>query len=410
MKTKLIKWTQWLLIISVMMSLIGINQACRRGLKDSETALIGVITDVQNQVPVGKVQLEVRNTSTGKIFKGSSDQQGRFKIFTEAGYYELKAEHPKFHSYSRNIVLGKGTNQEDFYMSPILEKPGSFEGEIIAEDTKKPLENVTVQIGTNLAKTDAKGRFKFDALPLGSYPVWATTPGYQAVNETVTIVRGANKVKYTLKRLDMADVAKPAEHLPRNPVYVIDSTFLGDFRAHSVRTIQPMNERHEYTLISESRHRRHLNYNEHVDKGEVLYVDDAIYIKFLGKWQVPEQINTSSRPDAFIADDILMVSHFFNFADKDFEIKELGSEKMNGYNTKKYQLSYKATATPEKHIDVQLWMIYDESNPRIHRMITRIKGRVPEVLNIDTWAEIDTNITHINQGNKIEIPSIHKAS
>jgi len=410
MKTKLIKWTHWLVVMFMVLSLISVNQGCRRGIKDSETALIGVITDVQNQVPVGKVQIEIRNTSNGKTFKGTSDQQGRFKIFSEAGYYELKAEHPKFHAYQRSIVLGKGTNQEDFYMSPMLEKPGSFEGEIIAEDTKKPLENVTVQIGTNLAKTDAKGRFKFDSLPLGSYPVWATIPGYQAVNETVTIVRGANKVKYTLKRLNLSDVTKPAEPLPRNPVYVIDPTFLGDFRAHSVRIIKPLNERHEYKLISESRHRRYLNYDEQVDKGEVLYVDDAIYVKFLDKWQEPKQINTSSRPDAFIADDILMVSHYFNFTDKDFDIKELGSEKMNGYNTKKYQLSSKATATPEKHINVQLWMIFDESNPRIHRMITRIKGRVPELLNMDTWAEIDTNITHINQSNKIEIPAIHKAA
>ena len=92
MKTKLFRWTHWLVIISLVLSLVSVNQGCRRGIKDSETALIGIITDVQNQVPVGKVQLEIRNTSNGKTFKGTSDQQGRFKIFSEAGYYELKAE------------------------------------------------------------------------------------------------------------------------------------------------------------------------------------------------------------------------------------------------------------------------------------------------------------------------------
>ncbi len=406
-KTRIIRNIIALCMIVLFGSTLFSLHGCRRGFKDSETMLIGVITDVQEQIPVSRVQIEIRNTSTGKTFKGSSDQQGRFKIFSEAGYFELKATHPRYLDYTRNIVLGKGSNQEDFYMSPVLEKPCVFEGTVTAEDTSKPIENVTVQIGTSITKTDSKGRFKFDALPLGSFPVWVTTPGYQAINETVVLAKGSNSVKYVLKKLDLADIGKPVESPERNKFYAIDPTFLGDYRAHSIRTIKPMDERHEYRLISETRHRKHLYYDEHVDKGEVMYIDDAMYIKFLDRWQVPEQIHTSHRPEAFLAEDITMVIYYFNFADVNFEIKELGSEKMNGYNTRKFHLYHLPSAPPEKQIDVHLWVIHDENNPRTHRMITRIKGKMPEVFNLDTWAEVETNITHINQGNKIEIPKIH---
>jgi hypothetical protein len=408
-RTKTLKGLIMLTLSVILVISAGVTQGCRRGLKDSETVLVGVITDVQLQVPVSRVQIEIRNTSTEKSFKGTTDQQGRYKILCESGYYEIQAKHPGYIEYTRNLVLGKGNNQEDFYMSPRIETPAIFEGLVIAEDTNKPLENVTIQVGTNLNRTDARGRFKFDALPLGTYPVWVTVPGYEAINETITMSRGTNTANFTLRRLKLSDITIPAQAVDRNPVYAIDPTFLGDYQAHTIRVLQPMNERHEYQLISETRHRKQLMYDEHVDKGEVLYLDDSIYIRFLGEWQVPEEIHTSFRPDAFLSEDITMVSYYFNYPDKDFEIKELGSEKMNGYSTKKYRLSAKSSAPVEKQIDVELWMISDESNPRIHRMLTRIKGRVPVLLNIDTWAEIDTNITHINQGNKIDIPTIHKS-
>ncbi len=407
-KIIILRYLAILLTLTALMGTSGCMQGCQRGIRDSETALIGIITNVESQVPVSRVQIEIRNTSTGKTYRGTTDQQGRYRIMSESGYYSIKATHPNYMDYSRNIVLGKGTNQEDFYMSPKIETPASFEGLVMAQDTQKPMENVTVQIGNHLARTDARGRFSFEGLPMGTYPVWVTARGYEAVNESVTLMRGKTTREYTLDRLDFSQAGIPAQTREMNPTVAIDPTMLGDFRAHTVRVLQPMNERHEYFLISESRHRKHLQYDEHVDSGEVLYFDDGIYIKFLDQWQIPEQIHTASRPDEFLSHDMTMVVFYFNYPDEDMVITEIGPETMNGYNTRKFHLTHKPGTQVEKQLDVHLWVVMDENNPRVHRMITRVQGRVPVLLNIDTWAEIDTNFTHINAGNTIEVPAIHE--
>ncbi len=406
--TLLIRYMMILLTLTALMGTSGCMQGCQRGLRDSETALIGIITNVEDQIPVSRVQVEIKNTSTGQTYRGTTDQQGRYRIMCESGYYQIRATHPNYLDYSRNIVLGRGTNQEDFYMSPKVETPAIFEGVVKSDETKKPMENVTIQVGNHLAKTDARGRFRLADLPMGTYPVWITARGYEAINESVTLLRGKNNREYTLERLDLSTAGVPAQPREMNPVIAIDPTMLGDFRAHTVRVLQPMNERHEYALISESRHRRHLQYDEHVDAGEVIFADGQIYIKFLDQWQVPEEIHTSSRPDAFITEDIALIIYYFNFPDDEIVITEVGSEVMNGYNTRKFHLSHKPGAPPEKQLDLHLWVISDEGNPRLHRMITRFEGRLPVMQNLDTWSEIDTNFTHINEGNNVELPDIHE--
>lgn len=67
-------------------------------------------------------------------------------------------------------------------------------GSVIAEETGEGLEGATVRMGANSAVTDAEGKYRFEALELGTYSMAVTKMGYVPYEEEVEIKDGEDHV------------------------------------------------------------------------------------------------------------------------------------------------------------------------------------------------------------------------
>lgn len=395
--------TTILLTISLLIIFQGLFlEGCSK-VKESETVLVGVVTDVEKQKPVYGVKIELKSTTSDKTYTGKTDGEGKYQIYCEGGYYTLKATKSGYSDYEKNIILNKGRNQEDFYISEILPKPCSLNGSVISEADQKPIEGATVQIGSNIVKTDKSGKFKMEKLPVGEFSTWVTAAGFEPLNTTVKLTRGINATTFKLKPLGKTGSTQTTE-TKRNVEYAVSPTYLEDYKAHSIRIIYPENERHEYWLVSMDRYTKHLKYDEFVEKGEILYFGNEIYRKVTDGWKVAELATVPSQPDTPIQMDLQNVLYFFNFEDPDIEIKEIGKEKMNGYNTRKFTIKSKASAPKEKTIDVTIWIIDSLTDLKLNRVITKIKGKNAYDIQSNNWAQIDVNFTDIGAGNILKKP------
>lgn len=403
---KLFKFTV-LLTLTFVIILGGLFlEGCSK-VKESETVLVGVVTDVEKQKPVYDVKIELSSTTSNKVYKGRTDREGKYQIYCEEGYYTLKAVKSGYSDYEKNVILGKGRNQEDFYISELLPKPCSLNGSVISEADGKPIADATVQVGSNIVKTDKSGKFNMEKLPIGEFNTWVTAAGYEPLNTTVKLTRGINATTFKLKLLSKTGSpnSQSKGEAKRNLEYAISPTFLEDYKAHSVRIVHPENERHEYWLVSMDRFTKHLKFDEYVEKGEFLYFGNEIYKKIGKDWEVADMANVLSQPDLPIQMDLQGVLYFFNFEDPDIEIKEIGKEVMNGYNTKKFTVKSKANAPKEKNIDVTIWIIDSLTDLKLNRVITRIKGKTAYDIYTDSWAEVDINFTNIGGGNILKKPA-----
>jgi len=398
----------WVVILTLFLAVVLQSLflgGCSR-IKESETVLTGIVTDVEKQTPIYNVKIELKSTTSNKDYNGKTDAEGKYKIYCEEGYYTIKAEKTGYSDYERNITLGKGRNQEDFYLSKLLEKPCSLTGSVVTEADNKPIASATIQVGSNIVKADENGKFKMEKLPVGEFTTWVTAPGYEPLNTMVKLTRGINATTFKLKPLSKTGETNSQQNTPkRNLEYAISPTYLEDYTAHSIRVVYPDRERHEYWLVSQDRYTKHLKYDEHIEKREFLYFGNEIYKKDDKNWEAADPATVLSQPDMPIQMDLQGVLYFFNFEDSEIEIKEIGKEKINSYNTRKFTIKSKASAPKEKTIDVTIWIIDSLNDLRLNRVITRIKGKTAYDTTTNTWAEVEIDFTNIGGGNILKKPA-----
>lgn len=401
---KLRKLLVILLFCFIFISLLGIQGCKTKGIPGG-SILKGIITDVELQVPINKVKIEIKNNSSPSIYTTTTDSQGRYQFSCEQGYYTLKATKNNYLSYERTIIVGKGVSQEDFYMSMIHEKPCTLEGTVTDAETGKPLLDATIQIGSNIVKSDKKGNFKFDKLPEGQFNSWVTVPGYEAINETVALTRGINIVKFKLKKMG-SKTSGSTNTLKRNPEFATNPTSLEDYKALDKRWVYPQKTYREYFVIAENRYTKYVKYSEVDEKGEVVVTQNEVLKNTGLGWSKIPAIELMSQPDTMLKFDLDNVLTFFNFQDPDIIIESMGTEKINNYQTKKFRM-YTKTGTPkEKKMDLLLWIITNNPKADLNNLITRVKGTtVPETTS-NTWADIDLVFYDIGNNNKVPVPKI----
>lgn len=385
----------------------GCKTSCTPTLNTGKSILIGIITDVDQQVPVNKVSIQLENTSTNRLYKATSDIQGRYKISCEPGYYNMKTTKSGYTSYEKKLTISDGSNQEDFYIARLKEKPCTFEGTIKDKTTGKGIPNCSVQIGMNIIRSDEKGYFKLEELMEGEYGVWISAPGYEAVNQMVTLTRGLNIGKFELGKLTAKSTQQAPVKKRNDQEYAVDPTFLEDYLCDSIRTVQPNRGARTYHIISQDRYNQYVKFDEGQNKGEMVESSEGVFVNLGKGWEEMNQLEMPSNPDDVIKYDIAIILGGFNFVDNDLTITLIGSENVNGYQTKKYSMVSKPTAPASKKCNLEIWIIDKHERLDINHAITRIKGRTqPEAPDYEIWADVEINFTKIGESNKITIPKV----
>jgi len=398
------KWFSLILVFALFLSSIGL-QGCKQKNQTGESILTGIITDVEQQVPVNKVQIVIKNSTNGTTYKTATDAQGRYQIACEKGYYTLVATKSNYLSYERSIIIGKGASQEDFYMSRLHEKPCTLEGLVTDASTGKILADASVQIGSNIVKTDQKGKYKLEQLPEGQYNSFVSAPGFEVLNELVKLTRGQNVANFKLKKFQ-TKTGQVDDKLKRNIEYAADPTFLDDFKANNKRIFLPKKDYREYFVIVEDRFKKYVKYNEQNKIGEMVSTSQTIY-KNQGKgWTKILPIESNSQPDDVVKFDLTNALAFFNFEDSDIVIEAKGNENVNNYSTRVFHMYSKKGAPQSKNMDLTLWLIANNSRSALNNVVTRIKGKTTPDVKENTWAEIDLNFFEIGNKNKVTIPKL----
>ncbi len=125
--------------------------------------------------------------------------------------------------------------------------------------------NTATQV-THRTKTDRKGHYAFQNLPLGIYDVWVMMPGFQAVKQTGVNIRGGkvSVVNFTLQfdgnmispaRLVEAELAeeKTADKMMRSVVPGVQGAVMGGVRKEAHYQRRPDWNTEEYDRIYENR-------------------------------------------------------------------------------------------------------------------------------------------------------------
>jgi hypothetical protein len=403
----MIKSTKFLsyMLIGVLSISVFWMQGCKKNVILGGSILTGIITDVELQVPVNKVKIEIKNSTNSNVYTASTDNQGRYQISCESGYYSLIASKSNYLTYERNIIVGKGKSQEDFYMSRILEKPCTLEGIVTDSQSGLALQDATIQIGSNIVKADQKGKYKFEKMPEGKFNSWVSVPGYDALNEMVTLTRGINIANFKLTKMGSKPTAQN-NPLKRNTEYAANPTFLEDYKADNKRTVYPNKGLREYYVVVENRNTKYVRYNENGDKGEIVITQNGTMRNTGNGWKKIMPVDVPSQPDDVLKYDLENVLTYFNFQDPDIIIESLGSEKLNGYNTKKFHM-YSKKGTPKiKTMDITLWIIVDNPRSDLNHVLTRIKGLTVPEESLETWADIDLVFYDIGKNNKVTVPNL----
>jgi hypothetical protein len=390
----------YVLLICLLFTSFALN-GCN-DLQTKESYLVGVVNDVEKQVAISGVVVEIKNNNNSDVYKGKTDFYGKYKIACERGYYQLTATKKNYSIYSKRVTISKGQNQEDFYLSQLTEKPCILTGKVVNDKDNKPIPDADVQVGENLTRTDKSGNFKFDKLPIDKLNSWITAPGFEALNTIVSLTRGKNSTTFRLKPLgSITDTNKTQK---RNVEYAVSPSTIDDYKAHSVRVVYPEKERHEYWLISQDRYNRYLKFDETVKQGEFVYTGIDIYIRDGKLWKKADPSVVLESGDVPFQIDLLGVLNSFNFEDKEIDISFIGTEQVNGYKTRKYQIVSKPDAAKEKVINVYLWIIDTPDNMQLNRVVTKITGRTTLDTTNNNYAVVDIDFTDIGKGNKVNKP------
>jgi hypothetical protein len=381
-------------------------QGCKKNAIVGGSILTGIITDVELQVPVNKIKIVIKNSTNSNVYTATTDSQGRYQITCEPGYYNLIASKSNYLTYERNIIVGKGKSQEDFYMSHVLEKPCILEGTITDAQTGKALTDATVQIGSNIVKADQKGKYKFDKLPEGQFNSWISVPGYDALNEMIKVTRGLNVVNFKLKKMGSKSTSQTTP-LKRNAEFAANPTFLEDYKATDKRIIYPKKDLREYNVVVENRFTKYVKFDEKGgEKGEIIVTQNET-LKNDGKgWKKIISIDLPSQPDDVLKFDLENVLTYFNFQDPDIIIEPLGTEKLNGYDTKKFRMHSKPGTLKVKTMDVTIWIIVNNPRADLNHVLTRVKGMTVPEQSLETWADIDLVFYDIGKNNKVSVPTL----
>ncbi len=241
------------------------NSDITKSLKANEAKIIGIITNVETQLPVDKVKIVLKSTNTDKQYKTSTNSSGQYAIICEPGYYSFQAEKEGYTKYSKNVVLGKGENEESFYLGQVVESLCEFEGRVINHVTQEIIPGATVQAGRNLTHADAEGNFKFEKkLPEGSYDCFVSAPGFELLKKTIQLTKGKNRAQFELNPFDPSS-SSPTQNntgadqtLQRNPITAIDPSFINDYKVSIKKVLRPTNEVFEYEVIVQDRYTSYL--------------------------------------------------------------------------------------------------------------------------------------------------------
>lgn len=394
-----------LLLIGALLFSISLINGCKNKSIIGGSIITGIITDVELQVPVNKVKIEIKNSTNSNAYEATTDNQGRYQITCEPGYYSLKASRNNYLTYERNIVVGKGKSQEDFYMSMIHEKPCTLEGTVTDIQSGKVLNEATIQIGSNIVKADKNGKYKLEKLPEGQFNSWVTVPGYNALNELVKLTRGINIANFKLTKMGTKPTSQDNK-LRRNAEFAANPTFLEDYTATNKRIVYPNKDIREYVVVVENRYKKYVRYNEKGDKGEILVNQNETLKNSGNGWKKILAIDLPSQPDDVLKFDLENVLTYFNFQDPDIIIEPLGSEKINEYSTKKFRM-YSKKGTPKiKVMDVMIWTITDNPRQELNHVLVRVKGITVPEQSLETWADVDLIFSNIGESNKIPVPKI----
>ena len=403
----MIKYSKFLafVLIGVLLASMSLLQGCTNKVIVGGSILTGIVTDVELQVPVNKINIEIKNSTNLNAYKTSTDSQGRYQITCEPGYYSLIASKNNYLTYERNIVIGKGKIQEDFYVSRIREKPCTLEGTVTDIQTGKALSEATIQIGSNIIKADKNGKYKLEKMSEGQFNSWVTVPGYEALNETIKLSRGLNVANFKLKKMGIKTTTQENK-LKRNPEFAANPTFLDDYKATNKRTLYPKKDQREYYVVVENRYTKYVRYVEMGKQGEIIITQNETLKNIGNGWKKMLAIDLPSQPDDVLKFDLENVLTYFNFQDPDILIESLGTEKLNEYSTKKFRMYAKKGAPKTKLMDVMLWIISDNPRADLNNVLVKVKGTTVPEPSQETWADIDLVFTGIGGKNKVVMPKI----
>lgn len=132
-----------------------------------------------------------------------TDADGLFEIQgLSAGTYTLNAEKTGFDNYSNTVQLSENAvTFEDITMTWSTPR-GIATGVVTDYTTGKPLENVTVTLGSTSTNTSAQGRYIAAGLPPGTITITASKTGYESYSDNITVDSGATALKsFTMKAL-----------------------------------------------------------------------------------------------------------------------------------------------------------------------------------------------------------------
>lgn len=117
-----------------------------------------------------------------------TDSDGLFEIQgLSAGTYSMTAVKTGFDNYSSTVQLSENAVAfEDITMTWSTPR-GLVTGQVTDETTGKPLESVTVTVGSTSTNTSAEGRYIVSGLTPGATTITASKTGYEPYSGTVTI-------------------------------------------------------------------------------------------------------------------------------------------------------------------------------------------------------------------------------
>ena len=402
-------------IIFVLLGLLGFSmlQGCgdsaiTKKLKENEAKIIGIVTDVEAQTPIPKVSIEIKNKTTGKMQKTSTNSLGQFAFICEPGYYAFNASKEGYSKYTKELVIGKGENREDFYLSKVVISQCEMEGKVVNYITKEKITGATVQVGRSITHSDMDGNYKFEKkLPEGNYDCFISAPGYQLLEKKITLSKGMNRARFELLPFDPAEQVggnDNEKNFERNPISAIDSGYLDDCKVIVKKTLKPSNEELYYEIVVENRYTSTLYTKEPGFVGHIIVSQNGCYEKVnQQKWVKVLQSEVLQPTDIYRAD-VESLLYYFNFVDPNVTIEEQGKETVEGYPCTKYHIYSDGSQDGTEAFDMYAWIIKDPTyETRLLNCLVRIQGTVPK--NPDgEWYEIDITYSNIGNGNKIEIP------
>jgi hypothetical protein len=387
------------------------NSNISRALKDNEAKIIGIITDVEKQIPIPKVKVVLKSSNTNKEYKTTTNSAGQYAIVCEPGYYSFVAEKEGYSKYTKNVVLGKGENEESFYLGGIVESLCEMDGRVIDHLTKEVIPGASVQVGRNLVHSDAEGNYKFEKkLPEGSYDCFVSAPGYELLKKTMRLTKGKNRAQFELipfnpSATDTSQNNQNGEDtLRRNPITAIDPSYLDDYIVTVKKVLQPSNITLEYEVIVENRYTSYLKSIEPDFRGLILITKEACYEKVNDQEWIEFQQSEIMQPQDVFKEDVESLLFYFGFADPNVIIEEIGEEVIETYPCKKYHIYTADSAPEEQRFDFTAWVIKDINySSQLLNCLIRMKGTVPKNPE-GVWYDIDITFSNIGNGNKVPIP------